>query len=180
MRRERNHPSAILWQAVLFCGLAAAGCGRQQAHKGGLGVFAMGERVRVGPLIYTVQDTEWHDRLGEGAGLRMPQHRFLLVRLSITNSGIRDVAVPLMNLIGADGETHAELSDGKEVPEWLGLLRSVKAAATEHGRVLFDVPSGAYRLRVSAESETAEEPFALIEIPFQVPPAPTLPGVPVQ
>ncbi len=131
----------------------------------------MGERVRVGPLIYTVQGTEWHDQLGDGPDLRMPQHRFLLVRVSITNSGIRETGIPPMSLLGPGGEQHPELSDGKQVPEWLGFLRSVKPAETEHGRVLFDVPSGTYRLRVSAEAETEEAPYALIEIPFQVPPA---------
>jgi len=134
----------------------------------------MGERVSVGPLVYTVQDAEWHDQLGEGLGARTPRHRFLVIRLSVTNSGIREADVPPMSLISPAGQVYEELSQGDGVPEWLGYLRAVKAAATEHGRVLFDAPSGSYRLRVGAAGDD-EETFALIEIPYQAPP-PALPA----
>jgi len=153
---------------------APVGCSRKAGSGGALGTFPMGERVRVGPLLYTVQDAEWHDQLGEGVQSRMPQHRFLTIRLSVTNSGIRPAEIPPMSLISADGQTYPELTGGAAVPEWLGYLRSVAPAATEHGRVLFDVPSGSYRLRVTAVTDADEEPFALVEIPFQVAPAPPL------
>ncbi len=132
----------------------------------------MGERVQVGPLIYTVLESEWHEQLGEIPDLRAPQHRFLALRVSVTNSGIKDSGVPPMELVDPNGETYTELSDGRGLAQWLGSLRILKPAATEHGRVLFDVPSGAYRLRVKEEAELDEEKTALVDIPFQVPPGP--------
>lgn len=154
--------------------LAFQGCSRTDRPKGSLGTFTMGERVTVGPLVYTVQEAEWRDQLGDGPGARTPQYRFLVIRLSVTNSGIRPAEIPHMSLIGADGQAHAELTEAKALPDWLGFLRSVAPAATEHGRVLFDVPSGSYRLRLTTVAEGDEELFALVEIPFQVPPAPPL------
>lgn len=185
MKGQGPDSGARRWGALLICCgiLAATACGRRDSNRGSLGVFPMGERVRVGPLIYTVQDAEWRDQLGEGVNLRMPRHRFLLVRLSITNSGIREIGVPPLSLIAGNGDTYEELTDGKEVPEWLGLLRAIQPSATEHGRVLFDAPGGSYRLRVAAEAESDEQPFALIEIPFQLPPATPLatpPGAPMR
>ncbi|MCS7315471.1 MAG: DUF4352 domain-containing protein [Bryobacterales bacterium] len=144
----------------------------------------MGERVEVGPLVYIVQDAEWRDRLGEGAQARMPQHRFLQVRLTVTNSGIRDTHVPPLTLLASDGRSYGELDRGDGVPDWLGYLRTLRPAATEHGRVLFDAPAGAYRLRLPAPGENDEESFALVELPFQLTPTVqlplTTPGLPSQ
>ncbi len=142
----------------------------------------MGDRVEVGPLVYIVQDAEWRDFLGEGPQTRTPVHRFLLVRLTVTNSGIREADVPPLSLVTSDGRSYAELNQGDGVPDWLGYLRTLRPAATEHGRVVFDAPAGAYRLRVAATGENDEETFALIDLPYQVKPALQLPlthpGVP--
>jgi hypothetical protein len=138
--------------------------------------YRMGEPVVVGPLIYNVIDTEWLSQLGEGASPRVPQNRFLLIRLSVTNSGASSSAVPAMALMDARGQTHLELTDGEGVSEWLGYLRTVNPAQTERGRVLFDVPAGAYRLRVTNDAEPGTEKVALIEIPLQLTPA--LPSLP--
>lgn len=178
--RSREWRGANGWLWILVWLLIFAGCSRQKRGEASLGLFRMGERVQVGPLVYTVLDTEWRDQLGEGLEAHTPQHRFLLIRLSVTNSGIRETDIPPMALIGTGGEIYAEQTQGQGVPEWLGYLRSVKPAATEHGRVVFDVPPGSYRLRLSAPAEDEQEPQALIEIPYQVPPAPRLPvGPPV-
>ena len=161
-----------------LCIAVASGCKRGGKPAAALGVFQMGERVQVGPLIYTVLDTEWRDQLGEGVEARSPQHRFLLIRLSVTNSGIREADIPPMSLVAAGDRFYPEVSQGAGVPEWLGYLRSVKPAATEHGRVVFDVPTGSYRLRVAAVADEDEQPFALIEIPYQVPATPQVPVTP--
>jgi hypothetical protein len=138
----------------------------------------MGERVEVGSLIYTVMDTEWHTQLGEGPDARLPQHRFMTVRLSVTNSGVSDSAVPAMSLVDAQGQAYPELTDGHGVAEWLGLLRTVKPAQTERGRVLFDVPTGAYRLRVANDADPEEQKAAHIDLPLQLTPA--LPEAPAR
>lgn len=138
--------------------------------------YRMGEPVAVGPLIYNVIDTEWQNQLGEGASARLPEHRFLLVRLSVTNSGASGSAIPGMSLVDSRGQTHLELAEGQGVSEWLGFLRTIEPAQTERGRVLFDVPTGAYRLRVTNDAEPGAEKAALIEIPLQL--SPTLPSLP--
>ncbi len=169
-------PGLLRPVALLAACAALSGCSRSSKPGGSLGIFPMGERVSVGPLIYTVQDAEWHDQLGEGPGARMPKHRFLVIRLSVTNSGIREADIPPMSVITPAGQVYEELSQGEGVAEWLGYWRTVRAAATEHGRVLFDAPSGSYRLRVGAGGDD-EETFALIEIPYQPPPALPAPAV---
>ncbi len=39
---------------------------------------------------------------------------------------------------------------------------------TQQGRVVFDVPVGAYQLRVTDDFEHAAEKYALIEIPLRI------------
>jgi len=176
---SRTTPAAALVLLAL-CGVGS-GCSSHKASTDRR-IYQMGERVQVGPLIYTVLESEWQDELGEGLTARTPQNRFLVIRLSVTNSGVKDSGIPPLALLAARGQTYPELNNGEGVSQWLGYLRSLKPSATEHGRVLFDVPSSSYRLRVSNEAEPEQEKTALIEIPFQVPPgppeipAPTTPG----
>jgi hypothetical protein len=102
----------------------------------------------------------------------------MTVRLSVTNSGVSDSAVPAMSLVDAQGQAYPELTDGHGVAEWLGLLRTVKPAQTERGRVLFDVPTGAYRLRVANDADPEEQKAAHIDLPLQLTPA--LPEAPAR
>jgi hypothetical protein len=136
----------------------------------------MGEPVTVGPLIYTVMDTEWRSQLGEGPTARLPENRFLLVRLSVTNSGASNAMVPAMAAVDPGGQSHLELTDGQGVDEWLGYLRTLRPAETDRGRVVFDVPPNSYRLRVTNDAEPGAEKVALIEMPLQL--GPVVPSLP--
>jgi hypothetical protein len=131
--------------------------------------YNMGERVVVGQLIYTVSEAEWLDQLGEAAAPRMPQHRFLAIRLSVTNSGASTFAIPPTALLDGSGQTYTELGDAEGLAEWLGYLRMLKPAQTEHGRVVFDVPPGAYRLKVFNDSDQEEQISALVSVPYETP-----------
>jgi hypothetical protein len=155
---------------ALAAGLFLCGCssGKPEADNR---TYGMGEPAAVGPLIYNVTDTEWRAQLGEGPTARLPQHRFLLVRLSVTNSGAGISAIPTMALVDTSGQTHLELTDGQGVTEWLGFLRTVSPAQTERGRVVFDVPPNAYRLRVTNDAEPGSEKAALIHLPLELSPA---------
>jgi len=167
----------VVWLAVaLATGLLLCGCiGRQPGAD--TRVYRMGEPVAVGPLIYTVMDTEWLSQLGEGPTGRVPQNRFLLVRLSVTNSGASSSAIPAISVVDAGGQSHLELTDGQGVQEWLGYLRTIQPAQTERGRVVFDVSPSAYRLRVTNDAEPGTEKAALIDMPLQLAPvSPTLPA----
>ena len=114
--------------------------------------YEMGNRVSVGHLVYTVFETQWLTQLGSGADVRIPEHRFFLVRLSVVNGGSTDLMVPALTLVDDAGQTYTELPNGDQVPEWTGYLRRVKPAETLQGNVVFDVPPKHYRLRITDES----------------------------
>lgn len=131
-------------------------------------VFRMGEKVKVGPMTYDVIETEWKSQLGDIFKTRIPNHRFLLIRLTVTNGGGAEVAIPLLAIENGRGESFTELADGEGVTQWLGFLRRIQPAQTEDGRLLFDVPTGAYQLRVTDGGETGKEKTAVIEIPLNL------------
>ncbi len=134
-------------------------------------VYNMGDLVTVGKLKYTVVDTEWIDQLGDAANPKLPQHRFLSIRLNITNSGSSPTGVPTLVLNNAKGESFQELTNAEGLRDWLGYLRTIQPAQTERGRVAFDVPTGAYRLRLADDSDPENEKVALVDIPVQLAPA---------
>jgi hypothetical protein len=148
--------------------LGLAGCSREGGSTAPEQVVEMGTAVTVGPLSYTILDQRWHDSLPGGSGARMPNHRFLTLSLSVTNTGSEDAGIPLLSLIGSDGKEYQELSEGEGVTGWMGYIRLVDPAQTEHGRIVFDVPPGAYQLRVSSGGEPESEVTALVNIPFRI------------
>jgi hypothetical protein len=160
---------------VVLAGAAfALGCSKRPT---GARVFAMGEHAEVGSLIYTVLETEWHDRLGAGPAARPPRNRFLAVRVSVTNSGAALAAIPPMSVLDASGAAYPEEDSGQGLEDWLGMLRTVAPAQTEQGRVLFDVPRGDYQLRVTDDTfEPEDQHVALIEVPLRFESGP--PGLP--
>ncbi len=125
--------------------------------------YPMGDRVTLGHLVYTVFETQWLTQIGEGPSARVPQQRFFLVRMSITNSGAEEVLAPNLMLIDDSGQSHAELSNGEGVPKWIGYLRPIKPAESAQGDLLFDVPPKHYKLRISDEGEQI---LAMVDIPL--------------
>jgi hypothetical protein len=161
---------------ILIVCLLATGCSSTTSSPGLAKIYNMGERVQVGTLIYTVLDTEWLDQLGDGPSARMPRNRFLTVRVSVTNSGAAVSAIPPMTLTTSGGQDYTELTDAPGVPEWLGYIRSVKAAETVHGRAAFDVPAGAYQLHLSNDAEPENTITARVELPLQLSRPQVMPG----
>lgn len=175
MRSVSNRVAARSF--LVACLLIPAACTRPPATAPQ--IHRMGDAVKAGPLIYNVLDAEWKTQLGEGPEARAPKNRFLLVQLTVTNSGGSESDIPPVTLEDAQGNSHAEIIDGQGVPDWLGILRKLAPAETEQGRVLFDVPTGAYRVRVTdATPELGKEKFALIDLPLRMEPLPA-PQLPV-
>ena len=160
--------SARATAAVAALVLSLASCSRRQAADAAESEVELGSAVSVGALTYTVIDQRWHESLNASTGPRLPQHRFFSASVSVTNGGADPAGVPLMTLVASDGKEYQELSNGDGLPGWLGYMRIVNPAQTEHGRILFDVPPGAYKLRVSSGGEPEKEITALVKIPFQV------------
>jgi Domain of unknown function (DUF4352) len=141
--------------------VTAAGCTQPPAK-----VYATGERIDVGSVTYTVHDAEWVTELPTGADKpRAPKQRFLIVHLAVNNAGHAEVTPPLLHVVDAANVEHIELAEGQGVPSWLGVLRNVKPGESIQGRVLFDVPPGAYNLKVTDGAEPENEKTALVKLP---------------
>lgn len=159
--------------AALAFSLASTGCHTQVAAKS---EYQMGEKAVAGPLTYTVVEKLWRSQLGEGFQIRMPENRFLLVSLAVTNGSGNDVSVPLLELEGTNGKTYRESDNGEGVDNWFGLMRNLTPQQTMQGRLLFDVPEGSYRLKLSDGNSTSEK-YTYVQIPLSIdedttPPAP--------
>lgn len=150
------------------------------SNKGDTGKsYSMGEAAGIGSLTYNVLETEWKQSLDGTMGARAPQHRFLLVNLSITNTSEKEVGVPFLTLINAKGVEFRELDKGEGVASWLGVLRRVGPDAPLHGKILFDAPPGGYKLRISSGGAAENETTALVALPFRADPPPVRPDEPV-
>jgi hypothetical protein len=147
--------------------LLTAGCGAK-TDSPLLGTFRMGEKVQAGPLTYTVLEAHSRPALSDTALGNPPQNRYLFVKVSITNSGNRATPVPAFELVG-NQQTYHEVTEGlQDVPDALGVLRSVQPAQTEQGSVIFDAPVGAYKFAISDGGEPGSEKYAHVDIPVQL------------
>jgi hypothetical protein len=101
--------------------------------------------------------------------MRVPQHGFLLMRLSITNGSPNQISAPPTTLVSTSGVEYAELTEGEGVDDWLGVLRRLNTTETVFGWVLFDAPRGDYQLRVSDDAfDPADARLAMIQIPLRL------------
>lgn len=125
--------------------------------------YQIGERVNLGELAYTVSQKEWQNQLGSGVDARIPQNRFLLLRMNIENTGKSEAFVPNTQLQDEAGTSYPEVMDGEGVPDWIGGTRQLKPGGSVQGYLLYDVPPKRYSLQISGEEEKA---IALVEIPL--------------
>ncbi len=161
-----THDLRLVWlpAATALC-VFLASCSSTRL---GTKVYQMGQRAELGSIVYTLLEAQWKTQLGEAPGARIPGQRFLLLRVSVTNGSPQKVAIPLMALIAPGGEVYNELTEGEGVSDWLGMLRHLEPVESVAGWVLFDVPRGSYRLRVSDDAFDPEAvKAALIEVPLQ-------------
>jgi hypothetical protein len=130
--------------------------------------YQMGEKISLGPFTYNVIQTAWRNQLGEGFKIRSPQQRFLLISISATNGGGKEVALPLFKLENERGVFVTESDSSEGVPNGLSILRSVAPAETLQGALLFDVPLGSYKLHLTDGGEPGSEKIAIVEIPLRM------------
>jgi hypothetical protein len=153
--------------AVLFsllC-LTLSGCNQQNSSRLD---FQMGEKIPLGPLTYNVIQSAWRNQLGEGFKIRSPQQRFLLIGISITNGGGKEVALPLFKLEDERGQSITESDNPQDVPNGIGILRSIAPAQTLQGNLLFDVPLASYKLMLTDGGEPGLEKTASVNIPLRM------------
>ena len=123
----------------------------------------MGQKVAVGPFLYTVYDTQWLTHLGIPPDEKIPQNRYFLVRVSIVNSGAGDAMAPTLTVEDDKGTSYPEVTSDVGAPQWIGLLRQVHPADSLAGNLVFDCPPGHYKLRATDENG---EKSLLIDIPL--------------
>lgn len=153
------------WMLLLPCALLLAGCQRETEEKLS---YAMGERVSNGPLTYVVVESSWSTQLGDLFQARVPQRRFLLISISVTNGGGSPISLPLLSLEDGNRNVYQELSDGTGVTNWIGILRTIDPGQTQQGRLLFDVPLTSFQLRLPNDGEPGYEKFAMVDIPLRI------------
>jgi hypothetical protein len=130
--------------------------------------YEMGERVENGPFTYTVVESSWRSQLGEGFNVRTPQNRFLILSVTVTNGGGSEASIPMLSLESSNGQIFQELQDGTGVPDWMGVLRTLKPASTLTGRIIFDAPLSTFHLRLPDNGEPGYEKYARVEIPLHL------------
>lgn len=167
LSRRHAGVAAFAAAALLF-----SGCAKKSADSK---VYELGEEIAVGSLVYAVTQTTWADQLDGPNGMRVPTNKFLMVNLSVKNAGREAAGVPLLTLIDANGKEYMELDKGEGVPQWLGALRTLGEGNSESGNLLFDVPQGSYKLRVSSGGDVEKESTALVNLPYRVEPGKTAP-----
>src|SRR5713226_8485676 len=84
-------------------GLLLTGCSKQNSVQLN---FQMGDRITAGPVVYNVIQTVWRTQLGDIFKSRVPENRFLMITLSATNGGGREISVPLLTLEGDNGKEY--------------------------------------------------------------------------
>jgi hypothetical protein len=142
---------------ICLLSVAATGCS-VFSSKNRPAIFAAGEKAKVGSLVYAVTDAEMTQQLsGDDPGsLRTAQDRFYLVNVNISNTGNEAQPVLAMTLVDDAGKSYGELADGRNVPKWLGVIRTVGAAHTAQGYIVFDAPPKHYRLRLNEPLDDRE------------------------
>ncbi|MGA2714149.1 MAG: DUF4352 domain-containing protein [Bryobacteraceae bacterium] len=163
---------------IPFLALMAAGC--SSLSKKQPVIVPAGEKATVGPLVYSVIDTEVLTQLGDDPNTaRRPQTRFFLMTVSVSNSSTEDLPIPALTLVDDSGKEYNEVVDGTNVPNWLGVIRRVGGAQTEQGNLLFDAPAGHYRLRLTDEADESElsidVPLNFVHEQFKTLPSDALP-----
>jgi hypothetical protein len=141
--------------ALIASLIAVAGCSsatRAPEPK----IYGAGEKVTVDHLTYSVIDTQIEPRLGDEANPRIPQNRFYLVQVTVSNGGSSGTTIPSLTLVDDSGKQYQELSDGTDVQQWLGVVRKVDAGQTERGYVVFDAPTGHYKLKLGDDSSDSD------------------------
>src|SRR5579871_5781013 len=101
--------------ALCVCALLAlTGCsgnaGRDKTEE--VRVVPAGEKASTGHLTYNIVDSQIFTQLGDQTNPRVPHDRFMVVQVAISNSSNVDNPIPAVVLVGDDGKTYNELTDG--------------------------------------------------------------------
>lgn len=142
-------------------------CGEKRAV---VSSFAMGQKVQVGKIVYSVLEAEW--RADVPGGKQQPKNRILQLTMAVTNSSSQDMSIPTLRLINSKSQEFPEYIEIEGNMSWMGLLRRLQPSLTESAVIYFDVPVGAYKLEVVDHSDPDNEKTSHIDIPASLAPPP--------
>jgi hypothetical protein len=130
--------------------------------------FTMGSPAVAGLLTYTVVHSEWKETLEGESGNITPKYRFLVLDISIANAATEEANPPLLFAIGDKGGETIEAQNLRGMPGWLGIMRRIRPSETISGKVVFDVPTASYKLKVTSGGDPEKEVEAFIEVPLSL------------
>lgn len=112
-----------------------------------------GTPIEVGDFSYTINDVKWKDVLGEGSLIQHPDAAFLVVDITVVNTGRKAYYQESPQLVDSSGRTYSSTSnafieEGSEL--W---LKEFNPQVQSRGRLVFDVPYGSYSLRLSGKED---------------------------
>ncbi|MBM3735156.1 MAG: DUF4352 domain-containing protein [Acidobacteria bacterium] len=150
------------WLGCAAGALASCSGPTQEAPK------RMGENVQTGGLVYTVIEADWVQQIQSGGMDRIPKERFVVLRVQVANASNRELNAPLLRLKDDSGAVYPEVSDLRDVPEWLGLIRTIAPGEFINGRIYFEAPTRNLLLEVVDASDSGTDKMALIAIPMRL------------
>lgn len=148
--------------AAVAAVLVWSGCSSNSSRP--VRTYVMGDRVELGHMVYTVYETRWLTQIGDpGPNARIPQNRFLLVRMTAGTTETSEVFVPNMSVEDDSGKSYPEVRNGEGVPQWMGFLHAVSTDTPASGNVAFDVPPAHYKLHLADENS---DNTATVDLPL--------------
>lgn len=123
----------------------------------------IGETVLVGYWAYRCDGVEWTNSIGSEYTREHPDAKFLVVDLSIRNNDKTASTLAPLKLVDSEGREYDESSKGVFLDNSFGIMKSVNPGVSSHGKVVFDVPSGRYALKVSGGFTSGESELIDLE-----------------
>jgi Domain of unknown function (DUF4352)/zinc-ribbon domain len=112
--------------------------------------FSLKDTVHVGYWSYVVWDKEWQRTLDSGSFHKRADAEFLVLNMTVRNDDDTASVMPPFKLVDYEGREYDETSTATlYLPGSFGLLKTVNPGVRADGYIAFDVPRGAYRLKVS-------------------------------
>jgi len=128
---------------------ASSSAGVESAVPSPQSSFSMKETIRVGYWSYVVWDIKWQRSIDSGYSRKQADANFLLLNVTVRNNDNTGSILPPFKLVDSEGREYDESSDAIYLPGSFGLLKKLNPGVRSDGYIVFDVPEGIYKLKVS-------------------------------
>ncbi len=125
-------------------------------------VAQLGQTVHVGYWTYRVNSAEWVPGIANGLTYEQPDAAFLVINLSARNEDRSESVLPPVKLIDASGREFSQSSAGALSDGFFSPLKSLNPGVGSRANVVFDVPPGQYRIRLSGGHLSRDSALVLL------------------